>query len=288
MRIVVTHGRDQTFQIPATMARAWEDALRDGLQAVQYPHAADVAVDFAFYGDIWRPDRQELAAAGDERGGGDRGTERGEIDLTPTLKERPSALTLSVAEEMLPPAAKADEERLDWNRLAQVISGLDDVLHVGRPLLTWFLKDLDEYFRDQTIRDRVLAAVRDKVKEVAAGGEPVLLLAHSMGTIVGYDLLATDGAGALDVEAFVTFGSPLGMASLRERVAVLHPGTPYPAGLGAWTNVYNEKDFATVVRELADIYRTLGAPRIRDVQAMGRDPSIVDPGSGHDPIVYLS
>ncbi|HEY8869606.1 MAG TPA: CHAT domain-containing protein [Candidatus Limnocylindrales bacterium] len=294
MRIVLTHGRDQAFQVAATMERPWDEALRDGLHAIGYPQAADVPIDFAFYGDIWRPDRRELA---DARGGGDereRDTERGDgdgergaADLSRTLAEPPSALAAGIASEMLP----ADLERLeflDWNTLAKVIDTLDEVFHVDRLVLTWFLKDLDEYFRDPTIRDRVLNAVRVKIREANQSGERVLLLGHSMGTIVGYDLLATDGAASLNVGGLVTFGSPLGMASLRANVAKLHPGTPYPEDLAGWTNVYNEKDFATVVRELANLYPASDGPRISDVQAVGRDPSLLDPGRGHDPIVYLS
>lgn len=38
MRVVVTHGRDQAFQIPATMQREWADALRFGLESAGAPN----------------------------------------------------------------------------------------------------------------------------------------------------------------------------------------------------------------------------------------------------------
>jgi CHAT domain len=291
MRIVLTHGRAQAYQIAGSLERLWEDALRDGLRAVGQPDAASVPIDFAFYGDIWRPDRRALAEARDADGddgerGGDTAADPSDgerlVTTEPSLQKKPTDLEIELAGELLPP--DPDRERLDWNRLAGLISDLDGVLGVGKPLLAWFLKDLDEYFRDDEIRQRVLTTMRSALQ---ATPEPKLLLGHSMGSIVAYDLLATDGAAALGVRDLITFGSPLGMASLHARVAALHPGTPYPEGLDSWVNVYNEQDFATVVRKLDPLFRGDG-PGIIDVSAVGQAPTLFDPGRGHDPIIYLS
>ncbi len=277
MRIVVTHGRDQAFEIPETMARAWLDALRDGLGAAGYARPDEIDVRFAFYGDLWRPDRR---AQDDEDRGGAAGAAP---DAPDALDEPPSAMQASVGAELLGP--RPDDERLDWRRLGQVVRALDDVFGVGEVLLTQFMADLDEYFRDAAIR----AAVLDRVAAACqADAGPVLLLGHSMGSIVAYDLVATRGARPLGIAGLVTFGSPLGMKSLHRHVADLHPGTPYPPDLDAWTNVYNEEDFATVVRSLADIFPGTGGHRVRDVAAQGREPSLLSPARGHDPIVYLS
>ena len=288
MRIVVTHGRDQAYQIAGSLERLWADALRDGLRAVGHPDPAGQTIEFAFYGDIWRPDRRSLAEDG-ERGGRDDDGDRGGVGEDASgaddesLERKPTDLQIELAAELLPP--DPDGERLDWNRLASLISDLDRVIGVGKPLLTWFLKDLDEYFRDEAIRVRVLAAVREALE---ASAEPALLLGHSMGSIVGYDLLASENVEALGVRGLVTFGSPLGMASLHARVAQRHPGTPYPAGLKAWTNVYNEQDFATVVRHLAPLFPDAAGAGIVDVAALGQTPTLLDVGRGHDPITYLS
>ncbi len=272
MRIVVTHGRDQAFQIPETMGRAWADALRHGLRSAGYARPDDLDVRFAFYGDLWRPDRRE--PADDERGGG----------VEPdALRAPPTAIQAAIGAELLGP--RPDAERIEWQRLGQVVRALDDVFGVGEVLLTQFMGDLDEYFRDADLR----ATVLERVAQVCqADAEPVLLLGHSMGSIVAYDLLATRGARPLGVAGLVTFGSPLGMKSLHRHVDDLHPGTPFPAGLAAWTNVFNAEDFATVVPSLAPLFPGVGTRHVKDVGAEGREPSLLSPGEGHDPIVYLS
>ena len=58
MRIVMTHGADQRFEIAATIERDWADALRDGLKSVGVANANDLDIKLAFYGDLWRPDRR--------------------------------------------------------------------------------------------------------------------------------------------------------------------------------------------------------------------------------------
>ena len=271
MRIVVTHGRDQAFEIPETMGRAWSDALRHGLRSAGYARPDDLDIRFAFYGDLWRPDRRE--PDDDERGGAQ----------PDNLDAPPSAVQASVGAELLGP--RPDEERLDWRRLGQVVRALDDVFGVGELLLTRFLVDLDEYFRDPAMR----AAALERVAAVCqADAGPVLLLGHSMGSIVAYDLVASRGARPLGVAGLLTFGCPLGMKSLYRHVAELHPGTPFPPDLDRWTNVYNDEDFATIVPALADLFPGAGGRRVEDVPAQGREPSVLAPARGHDPIVYLS
>ena len=51
LRLVVTPGRDHLFQIPATEAREWDDALRHGLERVGAP-----------YHDEWLLSHTEIAA----------------------------------------------------------------------------------------------------------------------------------------------------------------------------------------------------------------------------------
>jgi hypothetical protein len=288
MRVVITHGRDQAFQIPGTMQRDWADALRFGLERVKFPKPEGVDVDFAFYGDIWRVDHPGRTPATGEDGDADRGFgTTSEAAVVRSAAGPPSDLVRDVAAELSPEAAPSrgadDEAERGWDDVARIVNLLDERLGAGKAVLAWFLKDLDEYFSTATIRDEVKERLTKKLGDV---DEDVILLGHSMGSIVAYDLMADGVAANLPIRALLTFGSPLGMASIRDRVEALHHGTPYPTALDRWVNVFNRKDFATVVRELKPIYGD--ADKLQDVEAQGKDPRIVDPGSGHDPLVYLS
>ena len=58
--------------------------------------------------------------------------------------------------------------------------------------------------------------IRDRVSAAIPGNEPIVVVAHSLGTIVAYDVLSerTD----LDVRLFLTLGCPLGVGNVQKRI----------------------------------------------------------------------
>jgi hypothetical protein len=84
--------------------------------------------------------------------------------------------------------------------------------------------------------------VADRIREVAG---PVVLLGHSLGGIIAFDLLAgPDGAGLGTVEMLVTVGS---QASLLYELGALTSGVNYGSPLPGsfprrWLNVYDQRD----------------------------------------------
>jgi len=259
--LLITHGRNQAMTDPAQMKRDWSGALIRGLEGIGYRDAKRIRIDLAFYGDLWRPGVERL-----ERGA------------------KPSEIQNAFARELLAKRGVAPE-RLGWDTLAGLIALVDEKLRVGDALLELFMRDLDDYFDDARLRSR--ADDRVARKATALGGR-VILLAHSMGSIVGYHLLSKRGAELPGLFGLVTFGSPLGMDTIHDRVARLVPGTPFQNSLQRWANVWNEKDFATVVRELAPLFPVPSDGRqLEDVMALAGEPGIGDPGRGHDPLAYL-
>lgn len=260
--LLITHGRGQAQTDPVAMKRDWTKALREGLTAVGLRDARTIEVDLAFYGDLWKP----KAERGDRR------------------RRPPSDLQAEVAREILL-GTGARRERFSWRTLDQVIVTLEDHLHVGDPIIEFFLRDLDEYFDQRGLRDAADQRIVEKTREHPG---PLVLLGHSMGSIVGYHALASARARIGGLFGLVTFGSPLGLDSIYRRMDALVPGTPVPDSIDGWQNVWNEKDFATVNHDLAARFKDgTGRKRLVDVQAIAGQPALNDPGRGHDPIAYL-
>jgi hypothetical protein len=262
--LLVTHGRDQRWQIELTLRRAWEDALRSGLKRVGAPYWETIPVRFAYYGGLWRDD-----------------LERSD-DISPIQAE--------VATELLERAGRprdpALEDRSIWSGLNKLVQFVDEHAGIGgEAVLEIFLKDLAQYFSDKARRteaNRVLAGEARQTK-----GD-LILLGHSMGTIVSYLGLREEHAALKRVRGLLTFGSPLGMNAIRKRVETIAPGLPFPDAPRRWVNVYNDEDFATTVPYLAPIFRSSDGREIEDEAARGKKPSVGDPGRGHDPLIYLS
>jgi pimeloyl-ACP methyl ester carboxylesterase len=268
VQLVLTHGRSQEFGVPATLLREWEDALRYGLQRAKAPFSADIPISFAFYGDFWRPDAEEV-----ER-------ERGD-------EEQPTALQETLAEEMLaamPPSEREEEvERLGWDSLNGMVTWLDERVGVGQLALQWFLTDIDRYFAEEALREQAMGRI---VAAIEAAGDEVVLLGHSLGTVVAYDALRRHPD--LPVRGYVSFGSPLGLPSVRRLLEETGGPADFPAHLPRWANVYDKNDFVTGNQPLAALYTADDGRAVEDLLSKGKRPSPLALVAAHDALVYLS
>jgi pimeloyl-ACP methyl ester carboxylesterase len=95
----------------------------------------------------------------------------------------------------------------------------------------------------------------DAIGRARGEGRPVILVAHSLGSIVAYDYLSSLGDSAI-VRRLITLGSPLGSADLRQ---LLLGGDStdtlsLPKSVLGWINIRNDGDpFATSLTVARDI-----------------------------------
>ncbi len=108
-------------------------------------------------------------------------------------------------------------------------------------------KDVHAYFfRDFAARMR--AVVRTAIAGI---DEPFVVIAHSLGTIIAYDVLREEASRSLQVPLLVTVGSPLGVREIQDLVT-----TPLqvPAGVGAWVNASDARDVVALDHTLRPEY----------------------------------
>ena len=122
-------------------------------------------------------------------------------------------------------------------------------------LMRVFLRDVHHYLYDTEFRPRegesyrIRTTIRqrtiDALTEGARRPGPHVLVTHSMGTVIAYDVL-TDQADAPDVDALITLGSPLGLSDLQAKLAppwTRDDGWPSKRlGAGSWTNIADRWD----------------------------------------------
>ncbi|HEX9934503.1 MAG TPA: hypothetical protein VGB38_04840, partial [bacterium] len=123
-----------------------------------------------------------------------------------------------------------------------------------------YFRDLQAYYSGkQTIRDRIRRCAADVIRRHQ--GKRILLVAHSMGSIVAYDVL-TRTASDLSVDVLATIGSPLGLpvvigkiheerkSDLAKKEALRVP----PGVRTAWINFSDFDDRVALDYKLADEY----------------------------------
>lgn len=106
------------------------------------------------------------------------------------------------------------------------------------------LVEVQRYLQNENgVGDRIRALLIDALAEARARRQRVLLIGHSLGSVIGYECLhgaGIDGGGSsiCKVDLFLTLGSPL--ATRFVRMAVTggdhHGRLRYPPGVGQWLN----------------------------------------------------
>ena len=139
-----------------------------------------------------------------------------------------------------------------WSEAAEVSVYLDDVVTEAEqaairqvidrcvPLasgasIALATNDVYQYLDNVGIRDEIEAGVRQALQPDV----PTVVVAHSLGTVVAYNLLRREGqAQRWNVPLFVTLGSPLAVTAVRAKLAP----NRHPPCVGRWFNALDERD----------------------------------------------
>ena len=155
------------------------------------------------------------------------------------------------------------EARALRRRLARWVFTIADVLpflipHVANEKMELHLRDLRRYQRNSNgIADHARQMLKIPLRAAAEAGRPVLLLAHSMGSVIAWDTLwqmsRRDGDD-VRLDTLVTMGSPLGQRFVQRRLEGFGASDQerFPKGIGRWINLAAAGDLTAVDPVLAD------------------------------------
>jgi hypothetical protein len=264
--IVLAHGRAAEFEVPALQQAQWAAALQFALSRVGSSFAGSVDVEYAFFGDLWRPD---VGAARPVFRTSDQRVVRLDGDpprisvAGPGPRPAGFGIVSAVADAVLPDLA-----------LARLL----------RPAIP----DVFQYLEDSDFRTaadgRLVTACRTSGARVLVG--------FSMGSIVGYEVLRKADAD-FPVRSFITIGSPIGLGPVNRPLRELAGAeqTPFPPHVELWLNIWNDDDVATGVHgdDLAGMFPDPERRRvIQNARNYGRSAAPTNPFAAHDALDYLS
>ncbi len=139
--------------------------------------------------------------------------------------------------------------------------------HLASERVELHLRDLHRYLENEEgVADRVRGQLKLSLRAARESGRPLMLLAHSMGSVIAFDVLweltHIDGA-AWPVDLWLTMGSPLGQRYLQRRLLGHDRGGAerYPANVRRWINLTAVGDMTAVDPDLASDFgemRSLG------------------------------
>ncbi|MFI6377633.1 trypsin-like serine peptidase [Streptomyces sp. NPDC050546] len=248
--LVFLHGRDQQAKEPQDLRVKWTAGLNRGLTLASLPPIDPEDVWFPFYGM-----RLHHLVTGRESTAEAIGLD--EVSAAAAAEvfaaESPTGSYERLIHEA---AARAGMPQNGPATTEGFGAGVVGALH--RPLswlaarsdldewtIATFLRDVDLYLGDSAVRQSVL----DSVLETMPVTGELVLVTHSLGTVVGLDLL-TRLPGGLDPVLLVTAGSPLGLDGVNERL--LAHGPHRPPRVRDWVNVWCPTDGVAIGCPLGD------------------------------------
>ncbi|AQT71247.1 trypsin-like serine peptidase [Streptomyces sp. fd1-xmd] len=252
--LVFLHGRSQQGKDPETLRRGWTGGLNHGLTRAGLRTVDPQDVWFPYYGD------RIVEVIGQHEA------------LPAAYADAPAAAALEAFaarseqgtyEQLVMEAAALAGMPQDGQQAAEnigstIVGSLQGALgwlaaktDVDALAIATIFRDVDAYLGDRAVREAVLDRVSE---EIPREGE-LVLVTHSLGTVVGMDLVANRLPAGMKVTLLVTAGSPLGMNAITSRL--LPPGTSRPGAVRAWVNAWCPTDAVAIGCPLEPVWGKL-------------------------------
>lgn len=265
--ILFIHGRANKPP-KDVLLQCWRDALCEGLRVNEGEEFPDLACDLCFYADMYYGEL--LTEATNEE---------------PYRQAAPGAIR-SYRAGLLDRAR--DDLGASLNDPAGAVERLSGFFSGGsKQVLKAVMKDLGEYYNNAGHRETLHGRLTDLLKRYA--GDEIILIAHSMGTIVSYNVLRELGKDPalrhITVEHFITVGSPLGLTSVQGHIVREHGRLRTPSCVtGSWANFADKRDPVALDSHLYDDYEanSRNYVRVRDYTVWNDYP-----GNAHKAYGYL-
>lgn len=261
MNLLFIHGRAQGKRSQSELATEWTAALEQGFSNAGLRRPAGLTILQPFYGarlDELTDHAErglvhvlERGAAGDEESVSDF-----ELDLLMRIAEKAGVKRQEIAQELEPTVIVRGPQNWEWvQAIGRALA--KKVPWIGEVSVAQFTEDVHVYLTAEAVREEIHGIVR---KTMPASGEPCVVVAHSLGSIVGYWLLHDLGSSA-SVPLLMTVGSPLGIPTIKDK---LPAPVGFPKGVASWTNVANERDPVALYAKLDPVF----PGRIKDITSI--------------------
>lgn len=247
-QLVFVHGRAQQHKDAAALKAEWIDSWRKGLadSALQIP-VLETDIRFPYYGDtlfdLAAGKTAAEAAAVVVKGMLKRGAAETLIDpeqrtfvreVLHEIERKRGILGTDIAE--VSGRDFIEKGVLNWGWVQDLLETIDRrIPFASGASIALATNDVYQYLENDDIR----ATIESGVRQALTPGVPTVVVSHSLGTVVAYNLLRREGSKhGWKVPLFVTLGSPLGVNAIRKKLSP----NEHPACASSWFNAFDEHD----------------------------------------------
>jgi len=240
-KLVFIHGRSQQNKDSVALKAEWVHSWVDGLEksGLEMP-LADTDIRFPYYGDTLegliegKPDDQVAEVI--VRGTMSENTPERQF-MSEVLEEvrkkagiTPKRLAALSSQEVVQRGV------LNWEWVQTILKAIDRHVPLGSgagvAIATY---DVYQYLNNKVTAKRI----NDGVIKAFDAADEMVVVAHSLGTVVAYNLLSSLGKErGWKVPLFVTVGSPLAVTAIKRSL----PRREVPSCVGKWFNAMDDRD----------------------------------------------
>ena len=240
-QLVFIHGRAQEHKDIDALKTEWIDAWCAGLakSGLAIP-IAEADIRFPYYGntlyDLAQGKTLAEVASIIVKGADERDLEQREFIREVLLEvQEQRGITDAEVSKVLG-SDTLDKGVLNWGWIQGILEVIDRHVPLASGIsIALATRDVYQYIDNIAIRDEIETGVRKALMP----GLPTVVVSHSLGTVVAYNLLRREGvAQGWTVPLFMTLGSPLAVSALRKK---LSPNR-HPPCVGWWFNAFDEHD----------------------------------------------
>jgi hypothetical protein len=262
--IILVHGRNYKPDA-ANLKRNWVGALAHGIERDHGKRALNkfkkTRKTMVYYGDL------SNAFLGKHTG--KRWTKKREAADIQDRKEALAALKLYGTHEFNKKNYKRIRDLADVFKeaAANVFSGPLSLLGIGDDIVGLVAPDMEHYWNpDARFGSDVRWRLTGPLERAIKAGDDIMLISHSLGTIVSYDVLwkfshygEYQHLRDKKINTLVTIGSPLGDENVKKELKGVQAKTyrRYPHNIGRWVNFAAEDDYISHDPRLANDFKNM-------------------------------
>jgi hypothetical protein len=235
LKLAFVHGIGQGGFDPIELKATWYDTLKEGAASIGTTVPAGLEITFPYYGkvldDLVRrsklPRPSEIHSRGDAP---DQGFLDFQGEVVNEIRLRKGITDDQINAELDETARERGPQNWQW--VQAIIRAFDRHLpKFSQDSLEVFLRDVYLYTTNSAARDEIDAIVANELTR-----QPTVIVGHSLGSVVAYNVLASDGD--LNVPLYVTLGSPLGINAIKRSLSPIN----YPKSVATWFNAFDPRD----------------------------------------------
>lgn len=237
MNLIFVHGRGQGEFEENELKDIWIETLKKGLakSGLQLP-IPEQNIKFPYYGKLLDQLVVNYDTAVEEivlKGAAGEGSQEARFihDLLEEVADNAEISTTQIVQES--PQQVTERSPLNWGWVQAILRAIDNHTPWGETSIKQFTYDVFLYLTIKSIKDEINKEVKKVLND-----EPCVVVGHSLGTIVSYNLLRDNDS--LKVCKFITVGSPLGLNAVRRylKTPIMMPRCVKKG----WFNAFDDRD----------------------------------------------